>query len=90
MPGRRSGNGELTASEALALAVELANEECRARFAEAPFTSDTYEVFFEGRRWHWGALDLAGEGGYSAIVSFDARGGDRRVEVFLSTDMITP
>ena len=28
--------------------------------------------------------------GYSAIVSFDQTGGDRRVEVFLSTDKITP
>ena len=87
---RQTVDPELTASEALALAVDLANKECGARYSATPFTSESYEIFFEDGSWHWGALDLAGDGGYSVVVSFNARGEDQRVEVFLSTDAITP
>ena len=86
----KSGGHELTASEAIALAVDIANQECEARYSTTPFTSESYKILFEDGRWHWGAMDPGGEGGYSAVVSFDTRGEDQRVEVFLSTDAITP
>jgi hypothetical protein len=86
----KSGGHDLTASEALALAVELANQECSARYSAEPFTSESYKILFEDGRWHWGALDPGGDGGYSAVVSFNARGEDPRVEIFLSTDARTP
>ena len=85
---RQAVDNELTASGALALAVDLANKECDARYSAIPFELSTFPITFEDGRWHWGALDQAGEEGLSATVSFGARGEDRKVEVFLSTDII--
>ena len=87
--GRQVADHELTAPEALTLAVELANKECEATYSTAPFEPSSYSITFEDGRWHWGALDQAGEGGFSATVSFGARGEDRKVEVFWSTDMVS-
>jgi hypothetical protein len=72
------------------LAVELANNECKAKFSVAPFNSKSYQIYFDGGWWRWGTLELVGEGGYSAVVSFDARGEHQHVEVIVSTDAITP
>jgi hypothetical protein len=83
-----SDKGALSQSQALQLAVELANEECQAQFAAAPFDTASYSIRFVNDRWWWGGLDLAGPGGLSASVSFDAAGGDRRVEAYLSTDQL--
>ncbi len=80
----------ISKGEALALAVTLANGECLEKFSEAPFNISSYPIELKNKRWHWGRIDLAGINGYSAIVSFDVRGKDRRVEVFLSTDALTP
>jgi hypothetical protein len=93
--GCQSGAGDLTGrkltkSQALSLAVELANKECDSSYSTKPFTSSSYSIEFKDGRWHWGSLDLAGEGGFSAAVSFGSRGEDQRVEVFLSTDKIMP
>ena len=84
----QSDEGALSQTQALQLAVELANEECQARFAAAPFDSASYPIRFVNGRWWWGGLDLAGPGGLSASVSFDAAGGDRQVEAYLSTDQL--
>lgn len=78
----------LTESQALDLAVQLANQECQARFRAAPFAASSYPIRYAKGRWWWGGLDLAGPGGMSASVSFDATGGDRRVEAYLSTDQL--
>jgi hypothetical protein len=88
--GTSSRQNPMTQSEALALAVQLANEECMRRFSVTPFEKSTYSIEFREGRWHWGELNVRGVGGYSAIVSFDQTGGDRQVEVFLSTDKVTP
>jgi hypothetical protein len=77
---------ELSESEALELAVRLANQECDKIYSVTPFEPSSYFIIFRQGRWHWGTLDLAGEGGLSAQVSFDARGRDPVVEVFLSVD----
>ena len=84
----QSDEGALSQTQALRLAVELANEECQARFAAAPFDTASYPIRFVNGRWWWGGLDLAGPAGLSASVSFDAEGGDRRVEAYLSTDQL--
>jgi hypothetical protein len=87
---RESNTQKLSESEALSLAVELANKECESSYSSAPFTLSSYSIEFRDGRWHWGSLDLAGDNGFSAVVSFGPRGEDRQVEVFLSTDKITP
>jgi len=81
---------KLTESEALTLAVELANKECEARYSFAPFNMSSYLIEFKDGRWHWGSLDLSGESGFSAVVSFGPRGEDHFVEIFLSIDTISP
>lgn len=81
---------ELTESQALALAVELANNECEAKYSFAPFSTSSYLIEFRDGRWQWGSLDPAGESGFSAVVSFGPRGEDRHIEIYLSTDKILP
>jgi len=80
--------GILSEAQALSLAVEIANQECQAKFSATPFDTASYPVRFADGRWWWGGLDLAGPGGMSASVSFDATGGDRRAEAYLSTDRV--
>lgn len=83
----------LSKSEALVLAVSLANKECDLQYSLAPFDTSSYAIEYRDGLWHWGGLDLRGFDGYSAIVSFDAKGASQSVEVFFSTDVpriITP
>jgi hypothetical protein len=80
----------LSKADALALAVALANEQCFKTYSEQPFTEDSYTMTFENGRWRWGHLDLSGQYGYSAVVSFDSKGEDRVVEVFYSSDKPKP
>jgi hypothetical protein len=80
----------LSQSEALELAVKLANEKSMAQYSVAPFDSNSYEVLFSEGHWTWGGLDPAGINGYSANVTFDAHGMNRTVEVFWSTDQLMP
>ncbi|MCB9514361.1 MAG: hypothetical protein R3C71_11610 [Candidatus Krumholzibacteriia bacterium] len=84
----RGGGDVLGEQEALALAVGLANEACEARYQRSPFAADNYGILFAEGRWRWGRLDPAGPRGYSATVSFDARGEAREVEVFFSHDAV--
>lgn len=88
--GTRDGHARspISRSRALELAVAMANEECMHKFSVAPFDSSTASIEFKNDHWHWGGLDLAGEGGLSAYVTFDVEGKDRRVEVYLSTDQL--
>ncbi len=78
----------LSKDEALELAVAIANEECMRNFSAAPFDVSSYPIELRDERWRWGMLDPAGFGGFSTIVSFDVNGGNRSVEVFLSTDEV--
>jgi hypothetical protein len=78
---------ELSKSDALALAVSLANEECNRKYETSPFDISSYPIGYRDGRWHWGAVDPHGVHGYSALVSFDGRGGSRSVEIFFSTDV---
>ena len=76
----------LSEFEARTLAVELANDECYRLYAERPFDERSFEMEFRRERWKGGVLDLAGVAGLSAIVSFDAYGHERVVDVFFSQD----
>ena len=48
----RHATVSLSQSEALDLAVLLANEECSSKFSMAPFDSSTSSVAFKDGRWH--------------------------------------
>ncbi len=87
---RKNGAQPLDQSDALALAVKVANDECMRRFGESPFVGSEYAIRFHEDRWTWGRLDIAGPAGFSALVSFDARGNNRTVEAFFSTDKVSP
>jgi len=89
-PALREGGRPLERIAALQLAVRLANAECQERYECAPFNETSYTIARAEDRWTWGGLDLVGEAGFSARVSFDASGGDRQVEVFYSTDEVMP
>lgn len=84
---RKGGaGGLLSKNEALELAVSLANKECMKRFSRAPFALSTYSIELRDGQWRWGDLDPHGTSGFSAIVTFDVNGGNRTIQVFLSTD----
>ena len=84
------GNQRASESEALSLAVELANRECMNTYSVAPFDRTSYPIEFDDGRWSWGRLDVASLNGFSALVSFDISGRNPSVEVFLSTDRRAP
>jgi hypothetical protein len=87
---RDSRNAELTEAQAVQLAVSLANAECTDKFGEAPFEASDFPVRFQDGRWLWGNLDIRGVHGFSALVSFDSRGEDRKTSVFFSHDRPEP
>ncbi len=70
-------------------AADLANRECDAMYGRRPFKSDDHVPKVVNDRWHWGGLDLAGPGGLSAKVVFDADGSDPDVTVYFSSDEST-
>lgn len=80
----------LSRIEAIQLAVSLANAECKERYQTTPFGESSYTIAQAGERWRWGGLDQVGKSGFSALVEFDAHGGDRKVEVYYSTDALHP
>ena len=77
----------LDAREAAELAADLANWECNQLYGHQPFKSEDNIAKVIDGRWQWGGLDLAGAGGLSAKVAFDADGSDPDVTVYLSLDM---
>ena len=83
--GRTINLNEKTVSQ---LSADLANQECEKIYGERPFLPEHYEVTFSNGRWQWGHMDPAGINGYSAKVSFKKDGTDKKVQVFLSTDVI--
>jgi hypothetical protein len=84
------GRDVFSQEEALALAVQLANAACLEQYGTEPFDEDSYPVVFADGRWRWGDLDVHGEHGFSAIVTFGPRGEHPGVEIFLSIDTPTP
>ena len=87
---RGASRQNLSETEALKLAVSIANAECVAKFGEAPFDESSFSIDFQEGHWHWGMLDPHGVHGFSGLVSFDAQGDDRQVIVFFSFDKVMP
>lgn len=85
-PRSREDGGKLSKTQALELATDLANAECKEKFQVEPFDSTSYPIVFEKGRWRWGQIDPHGIGGYSAVVTFRADGSYPQVEVAFSTD----
>jgi hypothetical protein len=82
--------GRFSAEQAADLAAKLANDECERRYERRPFSPSDYPVEFVGDRFTWGRLDPAGEGGFSAEVSFGPSGGDGEVKCYFSSDKDLP
>lgn len=80
------GNDKLTQAQAADLAATLANAECNRYYKKQPFKPDSFPAALTAGRWQWGRLDPKGSGGFSAEVSFDARGQNRKVQIFMSND----
>jgi hypothetical protein len=89
-PQARQGSGTLTPVEAAKLAARLANDECERLYKKRPFTAKPYRAVRRGDRYRWGRLDVTAPGGFSALVTFATDGTDPKVEVYFSTDILTP
>ena len=75
---------------AAALAARLANEQCGQRYHREPFLAGQNVAVFRAGKYSWGGLNEGAAKGYSALVTFDADGGDPRVEVYYSNDAEIP
>ena len=71
----------LTPVSAGALAARLANERCQRVYGARPFAPDDFEAVRGTAGWRWGTSDGGKIDGYEVEVSFDERGGSRKVEV---------
>jgi hypothetical protein len=74
------------ADEAAKLAARLANDECEARYRRRPFKPAQHSAVLQEAIYRWGGLDVAGPGGFSALVTFQQDGSDPHVEVYFSSD----
>ncbi len=89
-PPERCEIKQLSADKASALAARLANDECEKFYKRRPFSPDAYKPVLRGNRWRWGEMHPAGICGYSTEVSFKTDGSDAKVEVFFSSDRLSP
>jgi hypothetical protein len=89
-PQARQRSGTLTPVEAAEVAARLANDECERLYKKRPFTAKSYRAVRKGDRYRWGRLDVTGRGGFSALVTLATNGTDPKVEVYFSTDILTP
>lgn len=64
-----------------ALAARLANERCQRVYGARPFAPDDFEAVRGTDGWRWGTPGGGKIDGYEVEVSFDERGGSRRVDV---------
>ena len=84
----------LNPKDAAELAAKLANEELESvyRIHTKPFKAAQYPVARENSRYRWGKWDPAGKGlgngGLSALVTFDLDGTNPKVEIYMFTDMV--
>jgi hypothetical protein len=80
----------LSGDEAAKLAARLANDQCEARYHKRPFSAEQHPAVLQEVSYRWGGLDVAGPGGFSALVTFRQDGSDPHVEVYFSSDALTP
>lgn len=80
----------LSAAEAAELAARLANDRCEKQYRKRPFRAEQHPAVLKNGTYHWGGLDVGGPGGYSALVTFSQDGSQAHVEVYFSTDVLSP
>ncbi len=71
----------MNAVSAGALAARLANERCQRLYGAHPFAPDDFEAVRTQGGWKWGTATAGKVDGYEVEVSFDDRGGARKVGV---------
>lgn len=76
-----------TAKAAAKHAAELANTKCKHLYGAQPFTPKTFRAHMRKGRWHWGYLDPAMPGGFSAKVSFLPNGNKPLVRIYYASDV---
>jgi hypothetical protein len=81
---------DLSPSDAAQLAEKLANDECQRLYKRRPFAASQHPAALRDGHYHWGGLDQGGPGGYSALVTFGQDGSHPKVEVYFSTDQLSP
>jgi hypothetical protein len=77
----------ISPDKAAQLAAKLANDQCDHLYQKRPFTANQYAAKLQDGTYHWGGLDVGGQKGFSALVTFRQNGGDPHVEVYFSTDV---
>ena len=80
----------LSPTDAAQLAAKLANDECERLYKRRPFEAGQYPAILRGGEYHWGVMDPGARGGYSAEVSFRQDGSRPSVQVYFSTDKLSP
>src|SRR5690349_7506560 len=58
----------LSTEPAAVLAAQLANEQCERQYRRRPFKPEQHSAILLEGLYHWGELDVAGVGGFSAVV----------------------
>ena len=79
----------LTADQAGALALKLANEKAQALFHCQPFHNGPPARFVQGH-WTWHQLQAAGQADIEATVEFEANGAEPKVKVVPLESRSTP
>jgi hypothetical protein len=80
----------LSPAEAAELAERLANQESERLYKRRPFGAGQHPAVLTDGEYEWGGLDQGAPGGYSALVRFAQDGSNPKVEVYFSTDPLSP
>lgn len=82
-------HSNLTAEQAAALCVQLANDKAEAAYHRRPFENKLPANFQDGR-WLWSGIEGIGLLDYHAKVELAADGSTNRVEIRLTDDALHP
>jgi len=89
-PHTQSALRVLSTTEAAELAEKLANQECNRLYKRQPFAAGQHPAVLRDGEYRWGGLDQGAPGGYSALVTFAQDGSHPKVEVYFSSDQLSP
>jgi hypothetical protein len=80
----------MSTDEAARLAARLANDQCERQYRERPFSPEHHSAILQDGTYRWGGLDVGGPKGFSALVVFGEDGTQPHVEVYFSSDALSP
>jgi hypothetical protein len=86
----QSATRALSPADAAQLAARLANQESQRLYKRQPFAASQHAAVLQDGEYQWGGLDPGAPGGFSALVTFAQDGTHPKVEVYFSTDMLSP